>query len=291
MCTAISVWGKRHLFGRTLDLARTYGEAVVLTPRRFSMEYVEETHYALLGVAHLFAGEPLYYDAVNEHGLAAAALNFPGEAFYHEAGAEKIAIPAYALIPWVLSRAKTLEEAVALLGNVTVTGEAVDSTLPTTPLHWILADKSGAVTVESLAEGFVIAENTQGVLTNAPRFGKQLALVKARGVEGDLSSTARFGRAAFYKTRTVVGESAEEAAADFLHLMETVSVPKGAVTTPEGELPYTQYTACADTCSGTCFYTTYGCRRIRAVTMRDKDLDGRALYVLPLSRPEDVLYF
>ncbi len=290
MCTAVSIWGKRHLFGRTLDLAYTYGEAVVLMPRHFPLAFAEEKHHALLGVAHLFWGEPLYYDAINEQGLAGAALNFPGVAVYHQAGEGKRGIPSYALLSYVLSRAATLVEAMALLGEIAVTGEAVDASLPTTPLHWILADKSGAVTVESVADGLKIYENPVGVLTNVPCFPKQLAEMKNGELKGDFSSPTRFGRAAFYKTSTLIGDSAESAASDFFHLMETVSVPKGVVRTAQGDMSYTQYTACADTATGTYFYTTYGCRRIRAVSMRGKCLDGKELYTVPLSRTEDVLY-
>lgn len=290
MCTAVSIWGKRHLFGRTLDLAYTYGEAAVLTPRHFFAAEGKQAGYAMLGVAHVFGGEPLYYDAVNEHGVAAAALNFPGEAVYHRATAEKRAIPSYALISHVLSRAASLAEAVLILEAATVTGEAADASLPSTPLHWIFTDKSGAVTVESVAEGLKIYENPMGVLTNAPCFPKQLSYLKSGALKGDFSSVTRFGRAVCYKTGTVIGDSAESAAADFFHLMETVSVPKGVVRTAQGDMSYTQYTSCVDTATGTYFYTTHGCRRIRAVTMRDKNLDGDTLYTAPLSRPEDVLY-
>ena len=289
MCTAVSIWGKRHLFGRTLDLERTYGETVALAPRGFFAEDDGEARYAMLGVAHIFGGEPLYYDAVNERGLVAAALNFPGEAVYHKAG-EKRGVPSYALISRVLSRAGTVAEVAALLEEITVTDDMVDASLPTTPLHWIFADKSGALTVESVKEGLMVYENPVGVLTNAPRFSEQMARMKGGERRDDFSSTARFLRAAFYKSRTVMGVNREAAAGDLFHLMETVSVPKGAVVTARGEMPYTQYTACVDAATGTYFFTTHDCRRIRAVTMRDKNLDGNTLYAAPLSRPEDVLY-
>ena len=290
MCTAVSVWGKRHLFGRTLDLSHTYGEAVVLTPRHFPLAGVGETHHVLLGVAHLFGGEPLYYDAVNEHGLCGAALHFPGETVYGEREEGKLAIPSYALISYVLGLAKTVEEVKELLQCAVITGEPVDDALPTAPLHWIFADRQGAVTVESVKTGLMVYDNPVGVLTNPPEFPRQLVLLGERGLQGDLSSVTRFGRAAFYKTRTVVGDNAEEAVRDFFHLMATVSVPKGAVCTAEGDVPCTQYTACADTSTGAYFYTTYGCPRIRAVTLRDKNLDGDTLFTTPLTRAVDVLY-
>ena len=290
MCTAVSVWGKRHLVGRTLDVAHTYGEEVVLTPREAALPCVAGAHYAMLGVAHLFWGMPLYYDAVNEYGLVGVALRFPEETVYQKAGAGKVGIPSYALLSTVLANAKTVAEADAFLTNVVVTGDAVDAALPVTPLHWMFADSKRALTVESTRDGLMRYDNPVGVLTNAPAFPLQLAGMERGEVAGEFSSTARFCRCALYKTRTVVGNFAEEAAADVFHLMETVSVPQGAVCTATGEMPCTQYTVCVDADTRTYYYTTRGCRRIRAVTMRGQNVAGKALAVFPLMRAEDVLY-
>ena len=39
-------------------------------------------HYAIIGMARVEENEPLYFDAVNEKGLAMAGLNFVGYAHY-----------------------------------------------------------------------------------------------------------------------------------------------------------------------------------------------------------------
>lgn len=46
--------------------------------------------------------------------------------------------------------------------------------LPVASLHWIIADQSGSITVESVKEGLNIYENPVGVLANNPSFDKQL---------------------------------------------------------------------------------------------------------------------
>ena len=46
--------------------------------------------------------------------------------------------------------------------------------LPVASLHWIIADQSGCITVESVEEGLKIYENPVGVLANNPSFDKQL---------------------------------------------------------------------------------------------------------------------
>ena len=87
MCTAISFKTENHYFGRNLDLEYGYEEAVVVTPRNYALQFRKEnepeSHYAMIGVATVVDGYPLYYDAVNEKGLAVAGLRFPQNAVYH----------------------------------------------------------------------------------------------------------------------------------------------------------------------------------------------------------------
>ena len=70
MCTAATYLTKNFYFGRNLDYERGFGEQVTVTPRRFPlpMRYMPdmERHYAMIGMASVQAGYPLYYDAVNE---------------------------------------------------------------------------------------------------------------------------------------------------------------------------------------------------------------------------------
>ena len=64
MCTAATYKTKDFYFGRS------------------------EEHYAIIGMAHVADGYPMFYDAVNEKGLAMAGLNFVGNAVYREPIAE-----------------------------------------------------------------------------------------------------------------------------------------------------------------------------------------------------------
>ncbi len=76
MCTAISFAKKDFYFGRTLDYDFSYGERVTVTPRRFCFDFGAAgkftEHYAMIGMAHVADGYPLYYDCVNEKGLGMA---------------------------------------------------------------------------------------------------------------------------------------------------------------------------------------------------------------------------
>ena len=80
MCTAVTYKTDCFYFGRTLDNDFSYKEQVTVTPRNFSFVFrngkVIEKHYAIIGMAYVVDGYPLYYDAVNEKGLCMAGLNF-----------------------------------------------------------------------------------------------------------------------------------------------------------------------------------------------------------------------
>jgi choloylglycine hydrolase len=89
----------------------------------------------------------------------------------------------------------------------------------------------------------------------------------AYGMPGDFSSNSRFIRALFMKNHTRVGVCSE--VERFFHIMDSVSVPLGAVLTDEGRAVYTVYTSCMDTRSGIYYFTTYQNRGIRAVKLSE----------------------
>lgn len=86
MCTAATYRTRDFYIGRNLDHERAYGEEITVTPRRFPLSFRHgetlENFYAIIGMARVEAGYPLYYDAVNEKGPGVAGLNFVGNAQY-----------------------------------------------------------------------------------------------------------------------------------------------------------------------------------------------------------------
>ena len=322
MCTAISDNGCCHLFGRTLDIECSYGEMAVVTPRNFRLAFLHEgavaRHLSIMGIACIRQNVPLYYDAVNEAGLAAAGLNFPSNAVYRapEEGVHNVA--SFELIPWVLSQCETLEAAIKLLKKTNITSDCFSPDMPATPLHWLIADKSGAVTVESVAGGLKIYENSFGVLTNNPPFPYHQTSIAnfmhldsrpaqnnlcpsldlapysrgmgAMGLPGDLSSPSRFVRAVFAKNHTAPASVEQDAVSRFFHLMDTVSVPCGCVKTQEGKSVLTVYTSCASTGTFTYYFTTYRNRRIRAVCPNDAQREASDLLLFSMQDSEDMLY-
>ena len=291
MCTAINDISKHHLFGRTLDLEYTLDEQVVITPRRFVFDFLHEEkayeHHAIIGAAHIEGGTPLYYDGMNEKGLCAAALRLPAITVYHEKQSEKCNLASFELIPWILSKFESAEEAKKAISRVNVTPESFSGLLSTTPLHWIVADSKQSFVIESVEEGLKIYDNPFGVLTNAPDFLTQCKTLEESGEPqlGDLSSSSRFIRAVNAKTYTLPTEKKTPSISRFFHLMSTVNQPHGLFRADQRQLR-TVYTSCMDTETLTYYFTTYDCRKIRGVRMKNAHLDLDTITAFPMKRTE-----
>jgi len=314
MCTAL-VLG--HFFGRTLDLEYSYQEQVVVVPRQFPLSFrmVDEisTHHTIIGMAHVEQNYPLFYDGINEKGLAMAALNFPLSAVYHGTQKGQTNLTPFELIPWVLGQCSSVAQAKQLLEQVNVIGVDFSPRLPSTPLHWLVADRDQSITVEPMADGLHIHENPAGVLTNEPSFPFQLSRLNdfrglsaapapnrfpslplteysrgmgALGLPGDWSSRSRFVRCAFAAHNSVRPVDVTE----FFHIMSTVEVPRGSVRLENGKEVISVYTSCCDLNGGVYHYTTYENRQISAVDLHRCDLEGDALSCYPLvTRPQIAL--
>lgn len=314
MCTAIWDAGERTLIGRTLDLEYSLDERIVLTPRNYPMEYLYEgrdsSHFAVLGVATVKNGIPLYYDAMNEYGLCALGLNFPKYCRYGKALEGTKNIASFEVIPMILSSCKSVDEAESLLSGAVITDDSFSSELQATPLHWMIADKSRCITVEYTESGLNIYENPVGVLTNSPCFPYHLTRLAdymgisaetpentlsdytpeiysrgmgAVGLPGDYSSSSRFVRAVFVKSHT---SPSEDAVSRFFHIADSVAVPMGCIMTDCGKPVSTVYTSCADPEFGRYYYTTYGSRAIHRAKFDPSALDSEALIKYPMQRHE-----
>jgi len=310
MCTAITVRGEELYFGRTLDWDASFGERAVITPRgfevRFRMEPPQRMHYAMIGMATVVDGYPLYAEAVNSCGLCAAGLNFPGNAYYSEAAEEgNLNLAPYELIPYLLGTCADLSQAKGVLQDLNLMAIPFRKEIPLTPLHWMIADREGAVVVESTACGVRIYDDPAGVLTNNPPFGFHLQNLShygnltaapaksdfldesgaksfglglgCHGLPGDYSSTSRFVRAAWLLAHRseVKGEGA--CVAQFFHLLDAVSPIKGSVLTEKGKEHYTLYASCFNATRGVLYVRTWQSPTVYAVDLRAHAAEGDSL--------------
>ena len=288
MCTAVTF--QNRYFGRNLDYDHSFGEEMVLTEREHLFVFPEgkvmRKHHAIRGTALVQEGYPLYFDAMNEKGLAMAGLLFEGNAVYHAPVSGKDNIPSWAFIPWVLGQCETVAEAEKLLETLNLTDVPFSESLPPSPLHWMIADRERSIVVESMADGLHVYENPVGVLTNNPpfpfhlqnlnqylnltaeepknRFSEALSLLPfsrgmgAIGLPGDWSSPSRFVRAAFVRANAIW----EGEVSQFFHILSAVEQPKGCVRLENGGLEHTLYSICYDLQEGVCIKKEYDCMKL-----------------------------
>jgi len=322
MCTAITYKSHYHYFGRNLDLEFSYGESVAITPRKFVFEFRNskkiENHYAIIGMAITQNGFPLYFDATNEKGLSAAALNFPGNAIYHDISDNADNIASFELIPWVLCQCKNIQEAKNLLENTNITKTKFSIELPPTPIHWIICDSCSSITVETVDEGLKVYDNPVGVLTNNPGFDIQLFNLNnflglsaqqvqnrfsdkidpeiysqgmgAIGLPGDLSSSSRFVRACFTKLNSISEDSEYESISQFFHILASVWQQRGCVKISDEKYEITLYSSCCNTDKGIYYYMTYENFQISAIDMHKEDLDSSLVISYPLIKKQQINY-
>lgn len=246
-------------------------------------------------------GYPLYFDAMNEKGLALAGLNYPGLAFYPQKASEgKKALAPYELFTYVLGKFSDADEAVSFLKECSLVNEPFSEKLPLAPLHHILADKERSYVIESDRDGLHIYENSIGVLTNSPSFPAQLEMLRrlrgigplgmedrmglglpalgvgggTYGLPGDWTAPSRFQKAA-YLNRFLEGKD-EKA---FWKILDSVSFPRGVVKDEEGRDEVTLYQSLMDLDEG-----VYAIRREEGeeerFSFRSLALEGKEL-VLP----------
>ena len=280
MCTSLSLptVGGHRLFGRTLDLDAHFGERVVLTPGGSKLERSGSPpvplDYPLLGMAAVEEDYPLYAEAMNGAGLCMAGLRFAESARYADCiEAGKRGIAPWELIPYLLGRCATVEEARMALGEIQLVSIDFSRRIPVTPLHWHIADADaahGELVVESTAEGLRVYDNPFGVLTNEPPFPEQTAHLPLTEIPGGYDSAARFARGAILRRRVadwIAGEGKDTGDSGdlFFRILGAVAPMAGVVMTPQGRAHRTLYTCCMDGAAGIYRYFTEEDSAIRSV--------------------------
>lgn len=298
MCTAITLktTDNECFFGRTMDFSYSLNPRLYLMPKdlkkpgdKASRLFVNQ--YSSIGIGQEVSSKVIFADGVNEMGLSAAALYFPGYASFQDPedpdfDSAKTKVPAVELVNFLLGSCQSVEQCAALLKSITIIGIQDPITNTVAPLHWITADKNGrCMVVEQTKSGLRLWNNPVGVLTNSPGFDWQMTNLRnygclssgpcenpewgglklpffgqgsgGFGLPGDYTPPSRFVRTIFHKYHIHQPKNGEEAVIAGFHILENVSIPKGVVVTERGTDDYTQYTAMLNNSTGEYFIKTY----------------------------------
>ena len=158
---------------------------------------------------------------------------------------------------WVLDTCATVDEALdAFTGIRIVDMPARGQSLP---LHLALEDRSGAAAViELLAGGPVIHRGDDArVVTNEPPLTEQLANLRNYAgfggdlpLPGDVDPASRFVRGRYFLDHLPAAANSDEALADAVSVIRSMSVPFGAPSEPFGTYP-TWWISAGDLVGGT----------------------------------------
>lgn len=326
MCTSLMLQTKnfQHLFGRTMDFTLDMNQEVIIIPRRYQWNNITgetiRAKKAVVGMGINFGGRVMMADGVNETGMTCATLYFPGFATYsNHIDSNKTNVAPFDFVTWSLTQFNSVEEVRKSIDNIAF----IDVPLPvlgiTPPLHWILADKSGAcIVLEPTADGIKVYDNPIGVMTNSPEFSWHLQNLRqyiglksqpfaptewgdvplsafgqgsgSMGLPGDFTPPSRFVRAAYGKQNIQGIENEEEGISAIFHILSNCEVPKGAVITEDGILDNTIYTSAMCMESGTYYYHTYDCRQIIAIHLFNEDSDTAEIKTYPFQRKQKIFY-
>ncbi len=255
MCTAIK---KDYLFGRNLDLDYDIPFNVIYVPRNHPFSFLHlpssNHHYAMMGMGMLVNNYPLYFDAFNEVGLAAAGLNFPNNAVFNAFQNHKNNLSPYELIPYVLSHFKNIQEVKEFLLSANLINVPFAKEIPLAPLHYLFADQSGSLVLEQDDSGLHVYDNPYNVLTNNPQFPQHLenakryldlsnAFINKRlidlkitpdsvgygslGLPGDYTSTSRFIKALYLNKYVILPSKVDAAINIFINMLTSLSFLPG----------------------------------------------------------------
>lgn len=316
MCTAVFLQTPTSVpyFGRTMDFSYPLDPEIYFCPAGYKWQGIllgEEfqTTHRFMGIGQNLS-PVTFAEGVNERGFAVASLYFPGYAQYDMPDStDSTSVTSTGLLTYLLGNCACVDHAASILPALHIVGVKDAVTHTVAPLHWIMADSSGAcMVIEKDAQGLHLIDNPIGVLSNSPDFTwhmtnlrnyacvtpQQEAQVTWNGVTltpfgqgagtlhlpGDYTPPSRFVRTAYMKCHTLLPREDNEAVPSCFHILESVSIPKGCVMTSRQTPDYTQYTSFINLASQEYFFRTYRNSQITAVPMPSAKPDTAGLLSL-----------
>lgn len=258
-----SIFKYKNIVGRNFDYEQSYNEEL-----RFINRNEFNNSFKIIGMCTgLVKDYPLFYDAMNEHGLVCGALAFEGNAKYLKEDENKYSLSSFDFILWVLGNFSNVKDVKKLIdkGNVVITDEAYSEEMLPSDLHWFIADKDDSIIIEQTKFGLNYYNGE--VMTNNPIYPLQINACKdlnkdigdistfkwdfhTRGLQtwnlsGDYTSIGRFARLSWLKNRLEKLDGKFNTISDGFHLLSMVEQVYG-VTSVNNEYEYTIYSIVYD---------------------------------------------
>lgn len=279
--------------------------------------------YGFIGVNSF--GIPVNIDGINEKGLVAGGLLFPGFAAYQPfvPGEAAKTIAQFDVVNWLLSQFATVAEVKKGLAGVRICqgpSTAQGVTIGPLPLHYTVHDASGeSIVIEHVGGQLKVHDNPIGVLTNSPDFDwmriylsnfVNLSAVNASpkdlsgfkidptgqgsgmlGLPGDFTPPSRFLRMVALSQSAAPATGPEAGLNLAMTIINNVDIPLGTVrdvSAASVERDVTQWVAAADTARGRYCFRTYENKNWRCVNVQEALAKaGQTVLNIPMNTPAD----
>lgn len=255
--------------------------------------------YAFLALGQTIPPLQAFFDGVNEKGIGAAALYFAGYAYYdnpQQSAANRYPIAAYDVLQYILGNCSELDQLPSLLQELQLIGMEDPVTKSIAPLHWIVSDQTGAsVVIEKTKNGMQLYRNPLGILANSPEFPWHMTNLRnygfvtskqeeaanwggvplppfgqggnTTGLPGGFTSPQRFVRTAYLKSHLPQPATLDETIQGAFHVLQSVSIPQGAVVSKQDTYDYTKYIAVMELTTPQYFFQSYANQQITRVAL------------------------
>jgi len=326
-CTSFRVKTKEGyvFYGRTLE-GQSFASSISVVPK--GTEYVGTlpegkqnglkwtTKYGMVGMNA--GGLPQLIDGINDQGLTAGNLFFPGYADYQAFDLQKAnrSIAQYEVITWILSNFATVAEVKEGIKNVRVC-RVVSDQVGDLPLHYTIHDPQGnSLVIEHVKGELKVYDNPIGVMTNSPTFDWHLTNLRnyvslspnnprpvtvdgvkgtgfgqgggMLGLPGDYSPPSRFVRIAALVTSALPAKGYDEGLNLAMTIVDTVDIAKGTVRDLSGkttEYDTTCWAVAVDLGQKKYYYRRYFNKDWRCVDIM-KALDGaKGIMTISIDQP------
>lgn len=303
MCTSVSVISEdgTHVMGRTMDWYDLYVKPMYV-PRRYqwksafdNKKYINK--YAIVGGGFQDNNYIDLSDGVNECGLMAQKLTFSnGAQLVDDKHDDKIQLEAYEFVTYILGNFSSVTEVEENIEKIELMSNVINNTKHGgSELHFSLSDESGRnIVVEPSQHPMRIIDNPLGVVTNMPKFERQLAKLenymeftdefKENSIKygkfhvttgklggkktppGSYSPSQRFIRASYLKELVDMPKTRDEAVSLAFGILDTVSIPKSKAHRPT----YTVYRAVAVSEDRTYYYQANGQATVSGIKLDEE---------------------
>ncbi len=265
-------------------------------------------------------GLPVISDGMNDAGLAAGNLEFPGFAGYQAFDAKNASktIAQYEVITWILSNFSTVGEVKEAVSNIRVC-KGPEAKVGNLELHYTIHDVKGdSLVIEYVNGELKVYDNPLGVMTNAPTFDwhlvnlrnyVNLSAMNAKpftveglkesgfglgtgmlGLPGDYTPPSRFVRMVELVHSSLPVTGPAEGLNLAMTIINNIDIPIGSVRDASGkEVTYdrTQWAVVSDLEGKKFYFHTYNNKDWRMVDVTRALADAKGIMAIPAEMPAE----